>query len=323
MRRTALLASVVALSSACELQEVTIAEAEPFVVAEAYLLAGFAGQRIALHASAGDSALLSPDAIVQLHAADTTIPFHRADVERCLAPLYSVDDENFPGGLACYEQEGTTLDPEAPPAYTIAPGALYRLSVQLADGSRVDGATRVPQQVAFASDAGSNEVCYLEPWTQLELSWNAADGTAAFVLDLEVSGLRDALGREGDEEIPDPLILRGLAIGTRDTTIVLPAEFGVFDRFALDPEVALALQQGLPEGVDFQIALAAVDQNFVDWVRGGDFNPSGLIRTPSMFGDGGTGVLGSMTIDVLNGTTSLPGGPDPDPPPPPPPACGS
>ena len=140
------------------------------------------------------------------------------------------------------------------------------------------------------------------------------------MLDLRAFGVRDALEAEGIvADIPDPLVLRGLAIGDEDTTIVLPAEFGLFDRFSLNPALILALQRGIPPGVVFDVTVAAVDQNFVDWVRGGDFNPSGLIRTPSLFGDAGTGALGSMTIDVVFGTTNTVDHPEAPPRPP----CGA
>lgn len=39
--------------------------------------------------------------------------------------------------------------------------------------------------------------------------------------------------------------------------------------------------------------IAAGDRNYVNWLRGGRFNPSGMIRVPSVHGDG-TGVFGSV-----------------------------
>ena len=37
----------------------------------------------------------------------------------------------------------------------------------------------------------------------------------------------------------------------------------------------------------------------MNWARGGNFNPSGLIRIPSVFGDG-TGFFGTATQRSLN-----------------------
>lgn len=299
MRRAALVGVVALLASACELQEVTIAESDPFVVVESYLIAGQT-PFVALHASAGAAELIGSDADVRLIATDATIEMQRTDPLDCLATGHGIDSRAFPGGLACYQVSGAD-------SAAIDPTELFHLSVQLPDGSRLDGATRVPEQVALLTDAGSviSEPCYLLPSTQYEMTWSSASGAAAYVLDLRAYGVGAALEREGIVvEVPDPIILRGLAIGDSDTTIVLPREFGLFDRFSLDGPLLIALQRGIPEGVSFDVVVAAVDQNFVNWVRGGDFNPSGLIRTPSMFGDEGTGVVGSMTIDTQYGSTA-------------------
>ena len=105
-------------------------------------------------------------------------------------------------------------------------------------------------------------------------------------------------------EIEDPLYLFGLAIAARDTTIVFPGEFGVFSRADLDFEVSTLLQKGLPAGVGATVSVGAVDRNWVNWARGGNFNPSGVVRVPSVRGDG-TGVFGAgviRTFGVLAGT---------------------
>jgi hypothetical protein len=295
--RIALVAATALLASACELQESTIAEAEPFVVVEAFLEVGSNDVRVALHGSAGAEELADAGAIVDLIGADSEIRLVRVNPLQCMAFGYGIDPQNFPGGLACYR---------TPLAYVIQPDALYQLSVVLADGRRLDGATRTPDVVELTSVTGESDEapCFLEPWTQLELTWNSVEGAAAYILDLRATGIREALEQEGIEaDVADPLILRGVAIGDQDTTIVLPSEFGVFDRFNLDPQLNLALQRGVPPGVEIEMVVAAVDQNFVDWVRGGDFNPSGLIRSPSLFGDAGTGVIASMSTDALYATT--------------------
>ena len=298
MRRPLAACTLAITVGACELQEVVIAEAEPFVVVESILTAGLEATA-ALHASVGGAGLLEPDAVVQLIANDTTILLERTDPDRCLAIGYTFKEADFPGGLACYAQP---LDTTGAAPFTLQAGAMYRLSVRMSDGSTLEGATRIPGVVAFALDYPFS--CYLEPLTQADLIWNSANGAAAYIIDLRIYDLEEALANEGiDVDVPNPLILRGVSIGEADTSIVLPAEIGVFDRFGIDPEAALALQRGLPHGVRFTMVLAAVDENYVDWVRGGDFNPSGPIRTPSLFGDAGTGVFASMTIDNLNGST--------------------
>ena len=89
--------------------------------------------------------------------------------------------------------------------------------------------------------------------------------------------------------------LLGLSITANDTTIVFPAEFGVFDRFDLDQDIATALQEGLPAGTVAPVTIAATDRNYVNWARGGNFNPSGQVRVPSIQGDG-TGVFGTFVV---------------------------
>ncbi|NIP79411.1 MAG: hypothetical protein GWM90_09430 [Gemmatimonadetes bacterium] len=76
----------------------------------------------------------------------------------------------------------------------------------------------------------------------------------------------------------------------------------------LDRDVALVLQRGLPTGAAADIVVAVGDQNYVNWVRGGNFNPSGQVRVPGITGDG-TGVFGSLVaerVPILSDTTGYP-----------------
>ena len=66
----------------------------------------------------------------------------------------------------------------------------------------------------------------------------------------------------------------------------------LFNRFDLDSDLAVRLQRGLPVGASAEVSITAVDRNYVNWQRGGNFNPSGVVRVPSLRG-AGTGVLGS------------------------------
>jgi hypothetical protein len=112
------------------------------------------------------------------------------------------------------------------------------------------------------------------------------------VNETEINGLPAALVSEGIVVEDDPLYLLGLSISSADTTVVFPSEFGVFDRFDLDQDLALRLQRGLPDGTDADVSVTAVERNYVNWVRGGSFNPSGQVRVASLRGDG-TGVFGA------------------------------
>ena len=93
----------------------------------------------------------------------------------------------------------------------------------------------------------------------------------------------------------DPLSLLGLSLSAADTSIVYPAELGLFSRTELDHDLSVELQKGLPGGTEAEVTVAAVDGNFVNWARGGNFNPSGPVRVPSVTGDG-TGFFGSALV---------------------------
>jgi hypothetical protein len=136
--------------------------------------------------------------------------------------------------------------------------------------------------------------CTLRPDTPLEVRWTQSEGAAAYINETRIDGLDEALAPEGIPA-PDELYLLGLSISAADTTIVFPAEFGVFDRFGLDQALTVRLQRGLPEGAAALVGISAADANYVNWARGGNFNPSGQVRIPSVRGDG-TGVFASMVM---------------------------
>ena len=117
------------------------------------------------------------------------------------------------------------------------------------------------------------------------------------------------------ERFENPLYLLGLSISDQDTTIVFPSEFGVFNRFELDQAVAVRLQQGLPPATVAEVTITAVDRNFVNWARGGNFNPSGQVRVPSLDGDG-TGVFAATVkrrfVVISESQAAAPPCPQPD-----------
>ena len=135
----------------------------------------------------------------------------------------------------------------------------------------------------------------MEPDTPLEVRWTRSAGAWAYVNETSINGLPAALAPENIEVEEDPLYLLGLSISASDTTVVFPSEFGVFDRFDLEQDLALRLQRGLPGGTDAQVTIAAVERNYVNWVRGGNFNPSGQVRVSSLRGDG-SGVFGAAVL---------------------------
>ena len=127
----------------------------------------------------------------------------------------------------------------------------------------------------------------------MDLIWTRSPGAWAYTAETLIWGLREALEPEGLELEADSIALTSVAVSDADTLIVFPSEFGVFDRFSLDSDLALLLQEGIPRGAKASIVVAAVDRNYVNWIRGGNFNPSGTVRVPSLRGDG-IGVFGSV-----------------------------
>lgn len=141
----------------------------------------------------------------------------------------------------------------------------------------------------------ASRMCELAAETELELVWSEAPGAWAYVSETLIRGLRAPLADRGIELETDPLPLLGLSLSASDTTIVFPSEFGLLDRVDTESEVLVALQGGLPPGTSARVWVAAVDRNYVNWLRGGNFNPSGQVRVGSLEGDG-TGFFGSAFL---------------------------
>ncbi len=286
-RSTALLAGCLA-AAACELQEVSLTTPEDVIVAEVYLQAADEGSRATalLHRT-----LTGSGATKEVAGAEIRI-FPEAGEPVLFSP--SVESNCLVGGeplRSCYVSG--TLDETR-----FGPGRSIALVIDLPDGGRLTGSTTVPGdfQLLRPSVDGTHiasDNCSLPPGQTLEVLWSSSKGTWAYVSETLIFGLRAALGPRGIRVDEDPLLLLGLSISARDTTIVFPSEFGVFDRFEENRELLLALQDGLPSGTVASVVVSATDRNYVNWVRGGDFNPSGQVRIPSLHGDG-TGVFASF-----------------------------
>jgi hypothetical protein len=291
----------------CELEEVTLVDAEDVVVAEVYLnVAPIQAEneiRAFLHRTIGtaDSVddLFLARVLVSRPGGGRRYLLQSAAVEDCVdsAPLLE------PG--ACFILDDTaTVD--------LGPGEVFELEVTLVDGGVIRGATRVPGDFDLLELPGA---CRLPPDHLVPLSWTRSREAWAYLNETSIRGLPGALEPEGIEVDENPLYLLGLSISDSDTTISFPSEFGVFNRLELDQDLALRLQAGLPAGTSAEISITAVDRNFVNWARGGNFNPSGQVRVPSLLGDG-TGVFGStvgrtfqvfVSADSIAGTPVCPG----------------
>lgn len=300
-------AAAVLLLGGCELTEVTLAESDDVVVAET---------RLILNLDAGEGAL-SLNAYAYLHR---TLSAARADeVEGAtvrvsgasgavvrLAPEESGDDCLSHDPENPNEDVGSCYRAFVSPS-PFLPREVVELEVVLADGSTLTASSRIPGAFDFVDLTHDGGHCRLEPDTNYRFGWTEAAGTWSYLSDTWIMGLPEALAGE-DVAVPDSLYLTGFGIGQEDTDVLFPGEYGLFD-VADDANVDLLriLDDGLPGGAWARLAFAATDRNWVNWVRGGNFNPSGMIRIPSVFGDG-TGFFGTATQRRLH----VSAGPDGD-----------
>lgn len=280
----------------CELAEVTVTEPQREVVAEAYVHLGIkqifglpAGDpqapynviAVLLHRTldaAGAAGPVTDARITVTRGSDglvVNVP-RSAVVDACAS-------SNPPDVVgACY-----VTPKDQPGLEKLAPGDRLRLRIELPEGGLLTSETVVPGRFELekVTDGGT---CAVAPRAGTGLVWSRSEGAWAYVADTYITGL----SRVFDVDDIDPLYLFGLAISAQDTTIVFPREFGVFARGDLDHAVSIALQAGLPDSTAALVSVTAVDRNWVNWARGGNFNPSGQVRVPSVQGDG-TGVFGS------------------------------
>ena len=294
--------AALALLVSCDLEEITIIEIEDVVIAEIYVnLAEDPTEneiRAYLHhtvGAPGSGVDELPNALIVVRRPDgLMLDLVENAIDACLEPLPTV------GSGVCF-----LADPTQTP--NLNPGDLLEVEVTFSDGGTLLGATRVPS--SFQVD-GISTMCRLDSNTLLPLHWSRSEGAWAYVNEASISGLPEALEPEGIVVEEDPLNLLGLSISDQDTTIVFPSEFGIFDRFDLNQDLVSRLQDGLPPSTTAEVSITAVEGNYVNWARGGNFNPSGQVRVPSLRGDG-TGVF-AATVNRRFVVVSLDQGPLPD-----------
>jgi hypothetical protein len=271
--------ALVCALAACDLQEITVAESQDIVVAEITLRAGDSIQYAFLHRTLqGGGGESVDDAVVEVtNAGGDVLRFTRTDKQACL----SADSEDIAG--SCYVSTRN---------YPVTPGQVYSLRIALAGGGVMTGVTKVPSN--FQLTRPTVPVCSLAPNTVLPVAWTVSDDAWVYLSETLLHNLAPVLATQGITLEEDPLLLFGLSISNQDTTILFPSQFGLFQRFDESLTAALiAIQSGLPPGVVADVTIAAGDRNFVNWERGGNFNPSGAIRVASIRGDG-TGTFGSI-----------------------------
>jgi hypothetical protein len=296
------------LLAGCTIADVTVPPSEDRLVVEAVLRTDYERQTILLHRSVRD------ETSVGEHGAEVVVTGPnglRMVFEETSAPCYVVGPGHETSEVAvdatCYASPLAT-GPWVSPAHT------YDLTVRTTRGEEARARTTVPGAfsvygIRTASRAGQREpACSLPPQTPLPLRWSASPGAWGYLAPLTIFGLSGTL--PASFEPPDPMEIVGVSVSAADTTLVLPGEFGVFERFDYNQDLLRALQLGLPDGTSARVIIAAADRNYINGVRGGNFNPSGQVRISSVVGDG-VGVFGSLvpisfTIDVGTSPGTVP-----------------
>ena len=311
-------AAALALLGGCELTEVTLTESDDVVVAEG---------RLILNLDSRDGA---PSLSVYAYLHRTLSAARPDEVEGARVRVSGASGavvrlEQAADGGACLSHDPDSPNVDVGSCYRAAaspspfsPREIVDLEVVLADGRALTGSSRIPGAFDFVGLTQQDGHCRIEPGTNYRFRWTEAEGTWSYLSDTWIRGLPQALAGQ-DVEAPDSLYLTGFGIGQEDTEVLFPGEYGLFDLLDdLDADLLRILDDGLPGGARGDVAFAATDRNWVNWVRGGNFNPSGIIRIPSVFGDG-TGSFGTATQRMLSvraapdgdGMPPLCGPPDP------------
>jgi hypothetical protein len=280
---------VVALLPACELAEVGTEPGRDLVVVEAILRAGVDHQIVILHRSIVDGGVRGePGADVKIIGPlGEEYTFVETSLGVCADGITLEDTDSIDVRASCY------INPVRA-GLSVVRGTTYELRVVTSDGRKIRGRTTIPGRFQLRSVPATRTGidCSLPPDTNLPLVWSVSDGAWSYVAAMRITGLREALAPRGIKA-PDRLELTGVAISETDTTLVVPAEIGLFELGDVNQEILKVLQNGFPAGVSVDLTIAAVDRNYVNAVRGGGFNPSGNVRISSVVGDG-VGVFASI-----------------------------
>lgn len=306
MRRSLLLLAVLPAAGGCELREITLATPDDVIIAEVVLRAGEERQTAYLHRTSsghGDARVYGAHITITEGESGASFDMEVDSDSVCLDPPPESGSASV----------GTCYSAAASPS-PVRAGHSYTLRIELPGGLVLTGATTVP--AAFTLLAPATDWCMLPADTTLELVWSRSAGTAVYIVEAEMQNLRGALRQRG-QDVPGsgPVELVGLSVTAEDTTLTFPSELGLFERFDEDVHpILVAIRAGLPPGVTTEGSVAAADRNYVNWVRGGNFNPSGQIRISSLRGDG-VGVFGSLVTRPFTIVTPA------EPPPPEIPSC--
>ena len=299
-----------ALAVGCELTEVAAPESADVLVIDAVLRAGSASQGILLHRSLeGTLVRGEPGATGRVVGEDgQVIDFEEAPLPFCTTPATPDLGEEVDLQATCYFNAADGL---------VTPGATYTLEVTTARGETAFGRTTIPEAFEFTSPGiatptpGLTGFCHL-PSVPFTLAWTQSNGAWAYVVNMRLSEWGDSL-RDLGAEVPEILELASVSVSAADTTLLFPANIGLFQRGDVDRRIFEVLNRGIPAEANVTLVVMATDRNYTNAIRGGRFNPSGNVRISSVVGDA-VGVFGSVVPLVLRSSPTQPPCPTPLPP---------
>ena len=205
---------------------------------------------------------------------------------------------------ATCQSDTVSVAPTVGTCYTASTSAahfapLEELSLKIVtrDGRVLRGVSTIPRAFAPTRLSVQDGRCRVDPDTSYRFDWSTVDGDWAFIAEAKFSGFARALWDD-----PDPLYLRThwmASLLRRD--MVFPRVLTEGEVARLARKAARKLETGLPWGVTADLAVAAVDRNWANWIREGQLHTEGEVRVPSVFGDGtglfGTGIRWTVTME--------------------------
>lgn len=308
---------------ACELAEVEVAKPDDVVVAEVMVV-------LASGSGGGPGFAMSASALLHRTRQGTAVaPVDGASVRLANQDGRAVVLAPEPRGHPCLtrwayasdtlawrlvrDETGASCYVFAETEASFAPGDQLALEVVLAGGGALDGASRIPSAFSMPQLRLEDGMCAMRPETQQRVEWTEADGAWAYRSEARITGHEpgDGFGVQSDS-----VDLQLLAIGGAQTGLVFPRSFGLSEYLdaTYDRDLILKLRDGLPDGAWARLSVTAIDRNWMNWSRNTGVTFSGIVRIPSVFGDGtgvfATGVRREFEVTVRDDAGMPPCGPE-------------
>ena len=192
---------------------------------------------------------------------------------------------------------GTCYAASVTSAY-FAPLEELSLRVATPDGKQLSGESTIPGLFTPSHLSLHDGRCRATPETNYKIDWDPVERGWAHIAEAEFTGLRRNLW-----DNPDPLYLTAawMAAPSYRSEMAFPRKL-IEDGVTFNArKAARRLEAGLPWGVTVDLAIAAIDRNWANWIRPGQIHPNGDVPVPSVFGDGtglfGTAVRWTATIE--------------------------